>query len=79
MGLQWSWDHFLFTAKKSGTVNDVYFLGPLVLFFAPAPPFLLFPAPLWAPAPAWPAPPRCELLPPAPDSAPLRFGIRTSL
>ena len=43
MGLQWSLDHFVFTAKKSGTVNDVYFLGPLVLFFAPAPPFLLLP------------------------------------
>src|SRR3954453_11363067 len=29
-----------------------YFLGPLVLFFLPTEFFLLFPAPLWAPAPA---------------------------
>ena len=55
-----------------------YFFGPLVLFFLPACVFLLLPAPLCEPAPAWPAPPRCELDPPAPDSAPLLFGIGIS-
>src|SRR3954465_14559633 len=37
------------------------------------------PAPLCAPAPACPAPPRFEPPPPCCDSAPLRFAMRLSL
>src|SRR5581483_7031802 len=38
-----------------------YFLGPLVLFLRLPSFFLLCPAPLRLPAPAWPLPPRYEL------------------
>ena len=56
----------------------IYFFGPLVLFFLAVGRFLELPAPLCAPAAAGPAPPRWELPPPAPDSAPLLNGMTFS-